>query len=98
MDDLAEGAHRLSAELPFPRSHDGRHGLRHRDASAIWAKTLNDEDFTNVSYMDGKIDGWTKAGIPVEPGAARQPARIVASEDLRHPGRPAPQIGYNCGR
>jgi rhodanese-related sulfurtransferase len=39
--------------------------------SAISAKTLMDMGFTNVSYLDGGIDAWTKAGMPVEPGAAK---------------------------
>ena len=35
--------------------------------SAISAKTLKEMGFTNVSYLEGGIDGWTKAGLPTKP-------------------------------
>lgn len=33
--------------------------------SAISAKTLQDMGFTDVSYLEGGIDAWTKAGLPI---------------------------------
>jgi rhodanese-related sulfurtransferase len=33
---------------------------------AIAAKTLQDMGFTNVSYMEGGIEGWKAAGFPTE--------------------------------
>ena len=33
---------------------------------AIAAKTLQDMGFTNVSYMEGGIEGWKAAGFPIE--------------------------------
>jgi rhodanese-related sulfurtransferase len=39
--------------------------------SAISAKTLSDMGFTNVSYLDGGIGAWAKAGLPVEQAAAK---------------------------
>lgn len=40
--------------------------------SAIAAKNLKDMGFTNVSYLEGGIQGWKQAGLPTEtpePGA-----------------------------
>lgn len=34
--------------------------------SAISAKTLQEMGFTNVSYLEGGIEGWKQAGLPVE--------------------------------
>jgi rhodanese-related sulfurtransferase len=34
---------------------------------AISAKTLKDMGFVNVSYLEGGIEGWKKAGLPTEP-------------------------------
>lgn len=34
---------------------------------AISAKTLKEMGFTNVSYLEGGIEAWKKAGLPVEP-------------------------------
>jgi rhodanese-related sulfurtransferase len=39
--------------------------------SAISAKTPKDMGFTNVSYLDGGIDAWAKASLPVEQAAAK---------------------------
>ena len=36
--------------------------------SAIAAKTLQEMGFTNVSYLEGGIEGWKSAGLPVEQG------------------------------
>ena len=33
---------------------------------AISAHTLQEMGFTNVRYLEGGIDGWAKAGLPVE--------------------------------
>ena len=30
------------------------------------AKTLKDMGFTNVSYLEGGIEAWKQAGLPVE--------------------------------
>jgi rhodanese-related sulfurtransferase len=35
--------------------------------SAIAAKNLQDMGFTNVSYLEGGIQGWKDAGLPTEP-------------------------------
>jgi rhodanese-related sulfurtransferase len=37
---------------------------------AISGQTLQDMGFTNVRYLEGGIDAWVKAGLPVEPVAA----------------------------
>ncbi len=34
--------------------------------SAISAKNLKDMGFTNVSYLEGGIQGWEEAGLPTE--------------------------------
>ena len=34
--------------------------------SAIAAKNLQEMGFTNVSYLDGGIQGWKQAGLPTE--------------------------------
>lgn len=34
---------------------------------AISAKTLKDMGFVNVSYLEGGIEAWKKAGLPTEP-------------------------------
>jgi rhodanese-related sulfurtransferase len=34
--------------------------------SAIAAKNLKDMGFTNVSYLEGGIQGWKQAGLPTE--------------------------------
>ena len=34
--------------------------------SAIAAKNLQDMGFTNVSYLEGGIQGWKQAGLPTE--------------------------------
>jgi rhodanese-related sulfurtransferase len=34
--------------------------------SAIAAKNLKDMGFTNVSYLEGGIQGWKQAGLPAE--------------------------------
>jgi len=34
---------------------------------AISAKTLKDMGFEDVSYLEGGIEGWKKAGLPTEP-------------------------------
>jgi len=34
--------------------------------SAMGAKTLKDMGFTNVSYMEGGMDAWNKAGLSTE--------------------------------
>jgi len=34
--------------------------------SAIAAKNLNDMGFTNVSYLEGGIQGWKQAGLPTD--------------------------------
>jgi rhodanese-related sulfurtransferase len=34
---------------------------------AISAKTLKDMGFVNVSYLEGGIEGWKKAGLPTNP-------------------------------
>ena len=36
---------------------------------AISAKNLRDMGFTNVSYIEGGIAAWKKAGLPTEPSA-----------------------------
>ena len=38
---------------------------------AISAKTLKDMGFVNVSYLEGGIEGWKKAGLPTEPVRTR---------------------------
>lgn len=35
--------------------------------SAIAAKNLQDMGFTNVSFLEGGIQGWRQAGLPTEP-------------------------------
>jgi rhodanese-related sulfurtransferase len=35
--------------------------------SAIAAKNLKEMGFTNVSYLEGGIQGWKQAGLPTEP-------------------------------
>lgn len=35
--------------------------------SAIAAKNLKDMGFTNVSYLEGGIEGWKQAGLDTEP-------------------------------
>ena len=35
--------------------------------SAISAKNLKDMGFTDVSYLEGGIQGWKEAGLPTEP-------------------------------
>ena len=34
--------------------------------SAMGAKVLKDMGFTNVSYMEGGMDAWNKAGLPTD--------------------------------